>query len=223
MGKYLLGSLLGASLLFSYELDFGKEFSSNLKSDILSTNIAIQVNNKNESFINSKIEDYQDFFKYDKSISKKNGNYSITPLYYYQNGKSYFKEYEGELSYKVESKYPQKINEFITELYNIKERQKNSNIKLSISNVRWEVSKKNFESTLDNLRIVSINWIENYSKSLNKNCQIKKISLNKNGAYIIPYAKNMVAMDSPSESFSITPNRDDKTIKINANYLLECK
>jgi hypothetical protein len=71
--------------------------------------------------------------------------------------------------------------------------------------------------------MVSINWIENYSKNLNKNCQIKKISLNKNGGHITPYARAMVAMDSSGKNFNVTPNSDDKTIKLNANYLLECR
>jgi hypothetical protein len=33
----------------------------------------------------------------------------------------------------------------------------------------------------------------------------------------------MVAMDSSGKNFNVTPNSDDKTIKLNANYLLECR
>jgi predicted secreted protein len=223
MKKLIIESLLSTSLLFGYELNFNKEFSSKIKSDILATHITISVNNKKESFVNSKIEDFQELFKYDTSITKKNGNYSITPRYYYKNGKSYFKEYEGRLTYKLESKNSEKLNEFITDIYNLKDRVQYDSVKLSISNIHWEVSKEKFEESLDNLRMVSINWIENYSKNLNKNCQIKKISLNKNGGHITPYARAMVAMDSSGKNFNVTPNSDDKTIKLNANYLLECR
>jgi predicted secreted protein len=221
MKKLILGSLLASTLAFGYELDFNKEFSMQVKSDVLSTYITVKVNNKKEAFINSKIEDYQELFKYDKTITKRNGNYSITPRYYYKDGKSYFKEHEGRLSYKLESKDSEKLNEFITELYSIKDKQRDNTTKLTISNIHWEVSKEKYENTLDELRMVSMNWIEQYSKSLNKNCQIKKISLNKNGSDVIAY-RSAVAMES-SRSFNVTPNSDDKTIKINANYLLECR
>ena len=53
---------------FSYELDFNKSFSKIVNPDLLSTNITISVEKKEENKVNSEIEKFNNFIKDTKSV-----------------------------------------------------------------------------------------------------------------------------------------------------------
>ena len=47
-------------------------------------------------------------------------------------------------------------------------------IKINISNLSWDVSEKLQNKIIDNLRLESILWIEDYAKEISKRAQKKK-------------------------------------------------
>ena len=223
MKKIVFSSLiLLPSLLFSYQLEFNKQFSKNIKNDKLSTNITVNINSKQEYFINESIEFFQDFIKEDNTVTKKNGKYSLFPNYSYQKNKKIFLDYKGVLRYNIETPNQDKLNQFLSELNRIKNNIDPNKIKLTISNIQWIVSKDLYEKNIDSMRIDAIKWIKEYSKTLDDMCVIKNISLNKDRGYDTPaYARSTMMKDGPT--LNITPLKTKENIKLNANYKLECK
>lgn len=104
----------------------------------------------------------------------------------------------------------------------MKKKVKTQNIKLSISNLQWIVSKELYEKNIDTMRIESIKWIKNYATNLNDNCIIKRISINQNNNYRTQrYSKNV--MLESSNTFNVTPSQSEQSITLKTNYSLECK
>ena len=84
--KKLLPLLLLPILSFSYEINFNKSFSKVVNPDLLNTYININVEKKDESKVNIEIEKFNDFMKNNKSITLKNGSFTLSPKYkYYEN------------------------------------------------------------------------------------------------------------------------------------------
>ena len=207
--KYFALVAILFSALSSYELKFSKKFQTSTTKDILTTNITIKYNAKDKNYINNIIEEFQDFVNIGELATIKNKSYTLTPIYHYKNGIKYFKEFSAELNFKVETKNSDNINEFINELYLIKHRTK-SLVDILISDLKWEMSSRLYDSYIDNLRIEAIDWIEGYSILLNKNCSIKSISLDK---------ENKI---ESKNSLTKTNNKKEQIVLI-ANYKLECK
>lgn len=223
MKKLLLSSVLFIpSLVFSYELGFNKTFSKSIKNDTLQTNVNIKIDSKNIDYINEKIEFFQDFINDNSTVTKKNGTYNLTPNYVYQNKEKKFMGYNGLLNYSIESSEYEKINYFINELTIIKNNMNTQNVKLSISNLKWIVSKELYEKNIDKMRIESIIWVKNYMKKIDDNCNIENISINQNNQYpTLRYAKSSMIESSPS--FNITPSQTKQLIELKTNYKLICK
>jgi len=223
MKKILLSSLfIIPTILSAYELEFSKSFSKNIQNDRVHTNVSISADSKEIDYINEKIEFFQDFIKEDKSVIKKNGNYSLIPSYTYQNNKQIFIGYKGTLQYGLETSKYENLNQFINSIISIKSNMNTNKIKLSVSNIEWIVSKEIYEKTLDQMKIEAISWIKEYSKTLRDSCIIQNISINKNSGYNPQrYTKNLM-MES-SSSRTISPIQTKHTIILNANYKLECK
>ena len=112
------------SLLSAYELEFNKSFNKNIQNDKVHTNIRISVDSKEIDFINEKVEFFQDFIKENNSVSKKNGNYSLVPNYSYANNKQNFIGYKGTLHYSIETPKYENLNQFMTEIIDIKNNMK---------------------------------------------------------------------------------------------------
>lgn len=223
MKSLLLSSLfIIPSILSAYELEFNKSFTKNIQNDKVHTNISIAVDSKEIDFINEKVEFFQDFIKENKSVTKKNGNYSLVPNYSYQNNKQKFIGYRGTLHYSIETSKYENLNQFITEIIDIRNNMNTNSVKLSVSNIQWIVSKGLSEKTIDTMRIEAIAWIKDYSKTLLDTCIITNVSINKNTGYSPQrYSKNMV-MDSRTSN-NITPLQTKRSIELNANYKMECK
>ncbi len=177
---------------------------------------------RKEYFINESMEFFQEFIDEDTTVIKKNGNYSLVPSYSYQNNKQIFVDYKGVLRYNIQALKQENLNEFISELNRIKNNINKNKIKLSISNIKWIVSKELYDKSIDNMRLKSISWIKDYIKNLDDNCMIKNITINKNYHSLSPqYSRSLTV--NQSANLDITPSQTKQDIKLNANYILECK
>ncbi|MCK5293909.1 MAG: SIMPL domain-containing protein [Arcobacteraceae bacterium] len=218
MFKKLILSTLLPLTLFSYELNFSKKFSTQISPDILNSYINVTVQNKDERYINDNIELFNDYLKDNDEIIKQNGSYTLTPKYKYINNKQKFLGYMGILNYSITSSTAIVMNEFIKETMELKGKIASKNITVRISNLSWKISDKLYNDNLDNLRLLAINWIELYSKNLNRQCIIKSIKIEGKDNN----RPRGISLMSKSLS-NITPLQVQKEITINPNYTLECK
>jgi len=223
MRSFILPSLfIIPSILSAYDLEFSKSFNKNIQNDKVQTYISISIDSNEIDFINEKVEFFQDFIKENNSVSKKNGNYSLIPNYVYKNNKQNFVGYKGNLTYSIETPKYENLNQFISEIINIKNNMNTKKVKLSVSNTQWIVSKELYEENIDTMRIEAIDWVKNYTKTLSSTCSVKNISINENNHYSSQrYSKNMM-MDNVS-SMNVIPSQTKRSIVLNANYKLECK
>ena len=61
--RFFITALLLPVLGFSYELNFNKSFTKVVNPDLLTTNITINVEKKDENKVNIEIEKFNDFMK----------------------------------------------------------------------------------------------------------------------------------------------------------------
>ena len=173
---FCLFPLLG----FSYELNFSKSFSKIINPDILSINVSVNIEKKDESKVNIEVEKFNNFMKRNKEMIK-NGSFTLSPKYKYYDKKQEFVGYVGNLRYSAESKDAKEINSFINELIALKESIKSEDVNINISNVSWKSSEQLQSKSYDDLRLETINWIENYANSLSaqvsKRCEVSKINI----------------------------------------------
>ena len=226
--KKLLPLLLLPILSFSYEINFNKSFSKVVNHDLLNTYININVEKKDESKVNIEIEKFNDFMKNNKSITLKNGSFTLSPKYKYYENKQEFVGYVGSLRYTAESTDAKKLNSFMDELISIKDSTKSEDVKLNISNVSWKISDELQNKSYDELRLESITWLESYSKTLStklsKSCEIKTINVNESQNGNIMYARAEMAYSSKAKvAADVAPINSEQNININPNYTLECK
>ena len=226
--KKLLPLLLLPILSFSYEINFNKSFSKVVNPDLLNTYININVEKKDESKVNIEIEKFNDFMKNNKSITLKNGSFTLSPKYKYYENKQEFVGYVGSLRYTAESTDAKKLNSFMDELISIREKTKSEDVKLNISNVSWKISDELQNKSYDELRLESITWLESYSKTLStklsKSCEIKTINVNESQNGNIMYARAEMAYSSKAKvAADVAPINSEQNININPNFTLECK
>ena len=226
--KKLLPLLLLPILSFSYEINFNKSFSKVVNPDLLNTYININVEKKDESKVNIEIEKFNDFMKNNKSITLKNGSFTLSPKYKYYENKQEFVGYVGSLRYTAESTDAKKLNSFMDELISIKDSTKSEDVKLNISNVSWKISDELQNKSYDELRLESITWLESYSKTLStklsKSCEIKTINVNESQNGNIMYARAEMAYSSKAKTAAdVAPVNSEQNININPNFTLECK
>ena len=226
--KRLLPLLLLPILSFSYEINFNKSFSKVVNPDLLNTYININVEKKDESKVNIEIEKFNDFMKNNKSITLKNGSFTLSPKYKYYENKQEFVGYVGSLRYTAESTDAKKLNSFMDELISIKDSTKSEDVKLNISNVSWKISDELQNKSYDELRLESITWLESYSKTLStklsKSCEIKTINVNESQNGNIMYARAEMSYSSKAKiAADVAPINSEQNININPNFTLECK
>ena len=226
--KKFLPLLLLPILSFSYEINFNKSFSKVVNPDLLNTYININVEKKDESKVNIEIEKFNDFMKNNKSITLKNGSFTLSPKYKYYENKQEFVGYVGSLRYTAESTDAKKLNSFMDELISIKDSTKSEDVKLNISNVSWKISDELQNKSYDELRLESITWLESYSKTLStklsKSCEIKTINVNESQNGNIMYARAEMAYSSKAKvAADVAPINSEQNININPNFTLECK
>lgn len=228
MNKKIFSLLILPILSFSYEINFNKSFSKVVNPDLLNTYINISVEKLDESKVNIEIEKFNDFMKNNKSITLKNGSFTLSPKYKYYDNKQEFTGYVGSLRYTAESTDAKKLNSFMDELISIKESTKSEDVKLNISNVSWKISDELQNKSYDELRLESITWLESYSKTLSaklsKSCEIKTINVNESQNGNIMYARAEIAYSTKAKiAADVAPINSEQNININPNFTLECK
>ena len=230
MKKIVATTLFLGVFAFSYELNFSKSFGKIVASDTLATNVNISILKKDEKSVNIEIEKFNSFLKNTKNITLENTNYNLSPRYDYANNKSIFKGYSGDLRFIAKSQDAKAINSFLADLMSLKDSIKSDDLKLNISNLSWEISNKLQTKVTDELRLETLIWIEDYAKELSskitKKCEVKNVNIQEDFSYATPRAKMLSSpmLDSVSSSNSdIAPLNDEQTIKINTNFILDCK
>lgn len=226
--RFFIVALLLPVLGFSYELNFNKSFTKVVNPDLLTTNITISVEKKDENKVNSEIEKFNDFLKKTSDVTLKNGSFTLSPKYKYHDNKQEFIGYVGNLRYTAESKNAKDLNGFMDKLISIKENIKSEEVKLNISNVSWKTSDELENKSFDELRLESINWIDGYAKTLSsqvsKYCQVSKINIFETNTGNIVYARSeMASLGMSKMAADVAPISSEQNITINPNFVLECK
>lgn len=227
MKKLLFIVFLTILNLSAYEINFNKNFSKSVTPDLLTTYINVIVEKKSERDVNLEIEKFNNYIKDNDLVKFKDGRYTLSPRYNYVNNKQKFLGYSGNLHYKVETKNAKNINEFVSELINIKERINSDDVKLNISNINWEIGEELYNKSLDDLRFEVVSWVNSYavdlSSKLGKFCEVSKININSVNRGNVYYARDAVLATSMKASAEIAPSNADENININPNFVLECK
>ena len=230
MKRILATAIFLPILAFSYEINFNKSFSKVVNPDLLTTNINISVEKKDEKSVNIEIEKFNTFLKNTKNITIKNTNYNLTPKYDYENNKSIFKGFIANTRFFIESKEPKEVNNFLADLMALKDSLKSDDIKINISNLSWEISENLQNKSIDELRVDVLLWIGNYTKELSnkigKKCEVKNVNINEDFNYPASKTRMMSSssdMVNRSESINISPINTEEIIKINTNFILDCK
>ena len=223
-----IAALLLPILGFSYELNFNKSFTKVVNPDLLTTNITISVEKKDENKVNGEIEKFNDFLKKTSDVTLKNGSFTLSPKYKYHDNKQEFLGYIGSLRYSAESKNAKDLNTFMDKLISIKESIKSEDVKLNISNVSWNISDDLQNKSFDALRLESINWVESYAKSLSsqvsKYCEVSKINISESNNGNVVYARAEMAYSGMLKmAADVAPISSEQNITINPNFVLECK
>ncbi len=204
---------------FSVELKFDKEFYHEVSFDILSTLISIKIEDDTELIVNDRLEVFNKKIKSFDKVEKELKIFNIRPEYRHSSNTPKIIGYIGELSYQINSYKARYMDEFITEITNLK---KNRDTTISVSEPSWKVKEDTYNVAFDLLRLQAINWIENYatnlSKNINKTCEVKKIDINKH----ITYEHFTVSNKKVYASVSATiPTK--KRVAIKPIFLVECK
>ena len=225
MNKILLTILVALlpTALFSYELSFNKKFNKSVTPDLLTTYVTVSVEDDDETFINNKIEIFNEYIKSNKTITKKSGTYTLSPKYRYYKDKQEFTGYVGTLRYQIKTDDAKRINRFFDQLIVLKQKADSRKVKLNISNVTWIVSSGLYNETLDSLRLEAITWVNGYTTSLSQStskvCEVKKININNISNNIL----RANAMAFSEKASHVAPDRSNKEITISPNFVMECK
>lgn len=226
--RFFIAALLLPVLGFSYELNFNKSFTKVVNPDLLTTNITISVERKDENKVNNEIEKFNDFLKKTTDVTIKNGSFTLSPKYKYHDNKQEFLGYVGNLRYTAESKNAKDLNGFMDKLISIKENIKSEEVKLNISNVSWKTSDELENKSFDELRLEAINWIDGYAKTLSsqvsKYCEVSKINIFETNTGNVVYARaEMASLGMSKMAADVAPISSEQNITINPNFILECK
>ena len=226
--RFFIAALLLPILGFSYELNFNKSFTKVVNPDLLTTNITISVEKKDENKVNSEIEKFNEFLKKTNEVTLKNGSFTLSPKYKYHDNKQEFLGYVGNLRYTAESKNAKDLNGFMDKLISIKENIKSEEVKLNISNISWNISDNLQNKSFDELRLEAINWIDTYAKTLSsqvsKYCEVSKINIFETNTGNVVYARaEMASLGMSKMAVDVAPISSEQNININPNFVLECK
>lgn len=104
-------------LLFGFEVNFSKNFSTKLIPNELSSNVTVSIEKNKEVDAISSLEKYNKFIKNYDSIGKESGRVSVMPLYQYKDGQSNITGYKATITYKLFTQESNEMTNFLTKLY----------------------------------------------------------------------------------------------------------
>lgn len=221
--KFLNLLLIPASL-FSFELEFSKEFTHQLPHDTLSAKLLITIEDETESIVNNRFKVFSKKINSFDKVEKKLEKFNIKPRYRHLDSTPRIIGYKGELKYELNSYKARDMHDFISEVTELK-KYRDTNV--SVSNLAWSVREATYNVTLDLLRLEAINWADRYannlSNDLNKNCVVRKIVIDKD---IINDAKSKNILYSSSfvgsKGFDV-PDAKEERVTVYSKYFMECK
>lgn len=207
--------------LFSYELNFDKTFSKDLKVEILSNNFHIKLESNSEKEVYKILKSFEKEIKNYNDVDKKFDSLTIKPNYKYRaNRTPKLLSYNGSLKYEISASSAKDFNNFISRMVKVKDHR---NVSLLITDLSWKVKDSSKENEKDELRVEAIKWIKSYSKilslELDSTCSVKSIILDS------LEQKNIIENIDASEKYKkILPTSNlSRNIAINAHYILDCK
>jgi hypothetical protein len=209
-------SLMMLSSLFSQEVIENKVFSKVIKSEDLSSNLTVTIEDEKISNLIIKIDGILN--KVHSTKICKNSEYSVMPKYEYKNGKREASKYKTNLLFKCQ--FPQaKINIFSKLL---DELQFTKNL-ISINKFTYIVPDKLRETSLENMKIKAFEYgneksVE-LSKKLKMRCFIKDVSFQQKNNY--PSYSRYNKVMSEAVSVPLPLNKGHK-LELNTNYKFIC-
>ncbi|NQY19775.1 MAG: hypothetical protein HRT40_00465 [Campylobacteraceae bacterium] len=207
--------------LYSYEVNFDKTFTKDLKIEILSNNFLIKLESNSEKEVLKILKDFEKEIKNYKTINKKFDSLTVKPNYKYRaNRTPKLLSYIGSLKYEISTSSAKDFNNFISKMVEIKDHR---SVSLLITDLSWKVKESSKEIQKDELRIEAIKWIKSYSQTLSleldSTCSIKSIKLHSSNK-----RKTITNIDASEKYKKILPSSNlSRNIDINAYYVLDCK
>lgn len=214
--------------LFSFEIDFSKDFQKKVVPDVLKANIDIEIFKYNDNRVNKIAENFNLLLKNNSKIIVKNSSYSLNPRYIYVKNEQKFVGYKGYLSIQIEGSKAELINEFILRLIALKNKLDKNSIKFNIRNISWDISKKKKEVLTNELRLKAIEWGLNYTTELSNrlqcDCKIKVINIDNLRTFYPKYSNSLRTENIESfEENDITPVKTNEEFTISAMFVMECE
>lgn len=204
--------------LFASEFVFNKEFSKDIKTNILQMSLTVVSNSKSsEKEVLLELSKFSDFISsYSGAITYAGGNFEILPMYSYKNNTNILDGYQGSIYYIINASDNNGIEKFIKDIQTIK---KSKNTTYSINQISWIANPNGIEEANEKLREDAIIWTDKYitdlSKKLNKKCKLINIDFSSVNVYNNPLLKSSMDtmrvpdVQKPNYKASIFP-----TIKI---------
>ncbi len=207
----------------AYEIRFEKFFEKSLEPDILATRVSISIKQGSEEKVVKKLNIFDDFFKKNAFVILKNGSYDISPDYKYTKNETKFVGFSGRMGYDIQTKNAKDMNRFISNLLKAKKGNDLDDIKIKISHVNWQISKKTYKEELEKLRMEAIIWANSYTKELSSRlqtkCELKKVLIDQSPRY---YARALTSYGAKA-SANVAPIKTQEQVNINPSFEIECK
>lgn len=210
--------------VFSFELEFTKEFTHQLPHDTLSANLLITIEDETENIVNDRFKVFSKRINSFAEVEKELEKFNIKPKYRHLSSTPKIIGYVGELKYRINAYKAKNMHDFISELTELK-RFRDTNV--SVSNLSWSVKEDTYNVTLDLLRLEAINWGETYainlSNDLKKNCLVKSITIGRDKINDSANV-NILYSNTLSNTKDIdVPDAKEERVTIYPKYSMECK
>ncbi|MEA3553009.1 MAG: SIMPL domain-containing protein [Campylobacterota bacterium] len=204
----LLVSILATSV-FAYELEFKRDFKTEIIQDEIFARITIDSNAKTQNKALEQIESITKFINKPNKVKVENYNKSSYPIYKFStlSKNRYIDGYNSKIRFTIKSKNSSNIESYLTTLLGFK----NDNLYINYTQLGYRISSEKKIKSEDSLRLEAILWSESYvkylSNKLNKKCKQMLINFNR-GSFHSPqplgYMKSKsIERDTKSISFSI--------------------
>ncbi len=221
MRLFLSFCIITLTALHAMEINFTKKFTAGVMPRTVVTHLVIESKADSEAEVTETLSRVSIFVNGYQQISKKGGQYKVSPNYRYEEGKRTREGFIGRLRYEISSQDMDTVNMFLDDLLDQKGKEQ-----ITINNLGYTVSKKRYNETLEKLRFQGIIWGISYAKELSskiyKECSVKDISFTPK----VPrprMASLQVENKALSKDFAPKPIQSEETITLTPSFTLECK
>lgn len=226
MKKLLLLPLALSSLFANALIKDSFSVTKEITPDMMKKSITLQTLQDSSTDV---IKTYEDILKNAQNYKNicKNNNYSVSPRYSYDKGKTTFTGYEGSMTFSCSFDDIKKFEPFFNQVI----KPLPDTIKTRISNTAWVISKKLEEQTIQELKIASLNKTAEIADTYEKHtefhrCNVTSVNLDQNTPVPYPAAMSFRSMDKAAVGENIelsAPQRENQPITVNTQMELECR